>query len=102
MSIHSYSLEQLQHNVKSQKLFGLYIYTPICGTCQVASKMLTVVESMLPELKIERIDLNFLPDIANHYKIESVPCFLLFENGTLVERIYAFQSVPDLLAKLKR
>ncbi|WP_108670635.1 thioredoxin family protein [Peribacillus acanthi] len=102
MSIHSFSLEQLQQNILDNEIYGIYIYTPICGTCQVASKMLTVVESMLHELKVERIDLNFLPDLANHYKIESVPCFLLFENGTLKERIYAFQSVPDLYTKLNR
>lgn len=29
-------------------VYLLYLYTPFCGTCQLASKMLTVVKEMLP------------------------------------------------------
>lgn len=38
-------LESIQDDV-----YLLYLYTPFCGTCQLASKMLTVVEEMLPAL----------------------------------------------------
>lgn len=31
-------------------VYLLYLYTPFCGTCQLASKMLTVVKEMLPDV----------------------------------------------------
>ena len=77
-----------------------YLYTPICGTCAVASKMMDVVTAMKPDLPIGKADLNYIQDVAMDYKIESVPCLLITKNGVIREKIYAFQSVPDLLNKI--
>lgn len=79
----------------------LYFYTPLCGTCQVAGKMLTIIEELLPEIELVRSNLNYSPRIATELSIESVPCLLLFKNGVLKEKIYAFHSVPFLYDKIK-
>ncbi|WP_079507061.1 thioredoxin family protein [Mesobacillus jeotgali] len=79
----------------------LYFYTPMCGTCQVASKMLSVVEQLLPDLPSGKADLNYLPEMAERFEIESVPCLIVFSDGEIQEKIYAFQSVPYLFEKLK-
>lgn len=81
-----------------QALF--YLYTPFCGTCQVASKMMTVIQEMKQDLPIGQADLNYLEDVAVDYKIESVPCLLIAEEGVLKEKIYTFHSVPHLLEKI--
>lgn len=85
----------------TNKLAAYYLYTPMCGTCQVASKMLEVVTEVLPELPVGKANLNYVQEIADLYKVESVPCLLITENGELKEKIYAFQSVPYLYEKLK-
>lgn len=79
----------------------LYLYTPLCGTCQVAGKMLSVVEQLLPEHKWLKADLNYVPTLAEQYSIESVPCLLVLRNDELVKKIYAFQSVPFLYESLR-
>jgi thioredoxin 1 len=79
----------------------VYLYTPLCGTCQVASKMLVVVEAMLESLAIGKINLNYMRDIAERWEIESVPCLVLIREGNVVSKIYAFQSVPYLLEQIK-
>jgi thioredoxin 1 len=81
---------------KSERYF-LYLYTPMRGTCMVASKMLTVVEAMNSNISIGKTDLNYAPQLAEEYKIESVPCLLIFKDGQLQEKIYRFESVPHLL-----
>lgn len=78
-----------------------YLYTPMCGTCQIASKMLDVVEELLPDMPIGKANLNYVQEIAELYKVESVPCLLVTRNGELKEKIYAFRSVPYLYGKLK-
>lgn len=77
-----------------------YLYTPICGTCMVASKMMNVVEAMKQDLPMGKADLNYIQDVAVDYEIESVPCLLITENGVVKDKVYAFQSVPDLLKKI--
>ncbi|MFT9598789.1 thioredoxin family protein [Mesobacillus sp.] len=79
----------------------LYFYTPMCGTCQVASKMLTVIEQLLPDVPSGKADLNYLPEMAEHFEINSVPCLIVLKKGEVQEKIYAFQSVPYLYEKLK-
>ncbi|WP_102273957.1 thioredoxin family protein [Cytobacillus massiliigabonensis] len=79
----------------------IYLYTPLCGTCQVAGKMLAVIEEILPNLPIGKSDLNYMPDLAEKWEVESVPCLLIFKRGRLEEKVYAFQSVPYLFNKIK-
>lgn len=87
---------------KENKTTLLYIYTPLCGTCQVASKMLSVTAEFFPELPIGKIDLNYAPQLAEQWEIESVPCLLIFQEEKLVEKIYAFHSVPYLFNLVKK
>ncbi|MBS4173963.1 thioredoxin family protein [Bacillus sp. FJAT-49736] len=93
-------LEYITNN--NYDYFILYLYTPLCGTCQVASKILGVIEELLPALQMFKADLNYFPKLAEEFQIESVPCLLLLQNGRLKEKIYAFQSVPYIYEKLKK
>ncbi len=78
----------------------LYFYTPLCGTCQVASRMLQIVGELV-KVPMGKMNLNFYPDLAKNFEVESVPCLLIIQDGTVLETIYAFHSVPFLLEKIK-
>ncbi|WML59195.1 thioredoxin family protein [Neobacillus sp. PS2-9] len=78
----------------------IYFYTPLCGTCQLASKMLQVVEELV-DRPMGKMNLNFYPQLAKDLAIESVPCLLIVRDGKVVEMLYAFHSVPFLLDKIK-
>jgi thioredoxin-like negative regulator of GroEL len=79
----------------------IYLYTPLCGTCQTASKMVTVLEELL-HVPIAQTNLNYAPDLAKNFSIESVPCLLVVIDGQLHEKIYAFHSIPYLYEKLNQ
>jgi hypothetical protein len=63
--------------------------------------MLAVVEELVPELPLGKADLNFIPEIAETFFVESVPCLLIYDNKKIIEKLYAFQSVPNIYEKLK-
>lgn len=92
--------EQLDRFIEQKSTGCIYLYTPFCGTCQVASKMLTVVCEILPDLSICRINLNFRQDLAQNWKIKSVPCLVFVKEGKVVSKIYTFHSVPHLIEKI--
>ena len=81
---------------------AFYLYAPMCGTCAVASKMMDVVEQLLPNMPLGKANLNYMEQLAYDYEIESVPCLLVTENGAVTEKVYAFQSVPHLYELLKK
>ena len=88
--------------IDQQETTILYFYTPLCGTCQVAGKMLSVVEQMFPELSFGKADLNYVPEMAELFAIESVPCLIILKEGNVQEKIYAFKSVPYLHELISR
>lgn len=96
-----WSTEKFAKSLNENEVVLLYLYTPMCGTCQLASKMLTIAGELLSELPIGKIDLNYQPEMAKSWGIESVPCLLIFKKGELIRKLYAFHSVPDLIENIK-
>ena len=94
--------EQWIEQLQSGEQCAFYLYTPLCGTCDVASKMLTVIENLLPDFPIGMANINYLGDFAMEMQVESVPCLIIANNGEIQEKIYAFQSVPFLYTLLKK
>ncbi|WP_175640555.1 thioredoxin family protein [Metabacillus schmidteae] len=94
--------KEKQLTILNEGIYIMYLYTPMCGTCQVAKKMLTVVDELLPDLDIHSINLNYYPEEAKELGIESVPCLLIFKDGKIMERVYAFQSVGYLYDLIKQ
>lgn len=92
--------KEWETKMESSDIAIYYLYTPLCGTCMVASKMMQVIHAMREDIPMGKADLNYIEDLAVDYKIESVPCLLIAKNGKIKEKIYAFQSIPHLLEKI--
>lgn len=96
-----WTAEEMEFQINQEGISLLYLYTPMCGTCQLAGKMLEVVAKMFPAFSWGKVNLNFFPDHAVAWEVESVPCLLIFKNKKLTKKIYAFHSVPYLYELLK-
>jgi thioredoxin 1 len=88
-------------NIIKHKEMALFLFTPTCGTCKLAEKMLTVIQELLPDFPIKKVNLNYTPDLASEWEVQSVPCLLLFKEGVMVKKIFAFQSVDYLYKEVK-
>mgnify|MGYP001178158384 CR=1 FL=1 len=95
------SESELEEELKKERSF-IYISTPFCGTCQVAEKILQVVEKMMPKLELRTINANYFPKNMEKWQVESVPCLLVLEQGRIKEKVYAFHSVPFMYEFFKR
>lgn len=88
--------QEWQAVLKTGEKNAFYLYTPMCGTCAIASKMMDIVEQLLPNVSMGKANLNYLEELAYELEIESVPCLIISDRGQVQEKIYAFQSVPFL------
>ncbi|WP_100372759.1 thioredoxin family protein [Bacillus sp. FJAT-45037] len=93
-AIEEYELHLLLE--QREKTHFVFISTPLCGTCKLAAKMLTVMEASIPNLSIFELNVNQAKSFAQTWRIHSVPALLVFRKGLGVERIYAFHSVSYL------
>jgi thioredoxin-like negative regulator of GroEL len=104
-------MENLITSVSEKQIFDLlgrqsgtlflYIFTPLCGTCKLAEQMLQIAISTENSSVVYKTDANFTPKLIEAFKVQSVPCLLVFENGNLVDKHYAFKSVQDVYEIIK-
>lgn len=80
---------------------ALFFYTSLCGTCQLAEKMLEIALSSGPCLPVSKLNINYTPKVRDAWRISSVPCLVVVQDGKPVRMEYAMRSVVDLHAWLK-
>jgi thioredoxin 1 len=81
--------------------FALFVHTPLCGTCLAARKMLMVATEIVPDLPILSANLNIMPDLAQRFQIESVPCLLIKHEDGSWNKHYRFPSVTELVERMR-
>ncbi|MFC0214674.1 thioredoxin family protein [Paenibacillus chartarius] len=78
------------------------LYTPLCGTCKVALRMLDVVEAADPALHADRINLNVRPELAERWRVGSVPCLVRVRKGEVSGMLYRISSVDTILTWMRQ
>ena len=94
--IKEYSYSELKKNWNEFENVITLIYTPTCGTCQLAKKMLMIVAEASPQIMVNQINLNTNQQLAIDFEIFSIPCLVIHQNNICIDKIYKFQSVPHL------
>lgn len=75
----------------------VYLYTPLCGTCKMTDRMLSVVLAIMPNLPIVKSNVNFCPQLVQSWQIESVPCIVSLQQHRITDKRYRMQGVDELL-----
>ncbi|MFY0545423.1 thioredoxin family protein [Brevibacillus sp. H7] len=96
------TLEELEQKLaRETQPFAVFFYTPLCGTCKLAERMLAVVLHLMPTLSLFRVNINHVSDLAQQWQIASVPALVLLRDGAVAEKHYALRSVDYLYQILK-
>lgn len=79
------SIQQFQELTKGNKLVLVDFNAEWCAPCK---KMLPMIEeisaSMQDKVKVEKIDVDINSELATTLKVESIPMFIMYKNGTEV------------------
>ncbi len=82
------NIEDFVNSVENSKTLSLVdFYATWCGPCKMQAPVIEkIAEEIREGLKVYKLDVDELSDIAVKYGISSVPTLLLFEDGKVVER----------------
>ncbi|WP_240479806.1 thioredoxin family protein [Paenibacillus wynnii] len=83
---------------------AVFFYTPLCGTCNAARRMLEVAEHMLPpDLIVASANVNMMPGLVAQYRISSVPALMVAsaDRNTDPDIYYAMVSVERVLEYIR-
>ena len=91
-----------QEVLHSDKPVLVDFYADWCGPCKM---MAPVVEEIAEETEgqvlVCKLNVDQAMDIAQKYKVVSIPTFLIFKGGQLTDRVIGATDTEDLLEKLK-
>lgn len=79
----------------------VFIYSPFCGTCHLAREMLDIIEKMREEDVFYEMNASLFPDFMQEKQVSSVPCLLVWKDGKVEEKVYAFESVTKIFNLMK-
>ncbi|MCQ6563170.1 thioredoxin family protein [Paenibacillus mendelii] len=80
---------------------AVLFYTPLCGTCKIAERMLGIVEATSASIPMYKVNINYTPEVRDAWKIASVPCLVVLKDGQPLRKEYAMQSVDYLYEIMK-
>lgn len=68
-------------------------YAEWCGPCKM---MGPILESIEDKIDIIKIDVDKFPDLAQEYRVMSIPDLMIFKDGEKILESVGFQSKEDL------
>ncbi|RAJ10905.1 thioredoxin [Chitinophaga skermanii] len=84
----------------------LVLVDVVAEWCRPCKEMRPIMEELAKtfagKLIVGLIDLDSNPKTAKHYKIHSIPTFLLFKNGKLVEKIVGAHPMAEFVKHIEK
>ena len=75
-------MDRFKEMIQSPKPVLVDFYAEWCGPCKIMKpRLLDVAERMGEKAKIVEIDVDREKELAERYRIQSVPTFIIFKNG---------------------
>ncbi|XP_059453966.1 thioredoxin Y1, chloroplastic [Corylus avellana] len=94
------SLDDLLAN--SDKPVLVDFYATWCGPCQFMAPVLNEVGSQLKDkIQVVKIDTEKYPSIADKYRIEALPTFIIFKDGEPYDRFEGALTADQLIQRIE-
>lgn len=91
-----------QEVLQSQIPVLLDFWADWCGPCRMAAPIINEIASETAgKVKVGKVNVDTDIELAQRYRIASIPTFLVFKNGELAEKAIGLQSKEDLMNLLK-
>jgi len=75
-------------------------YADWCGPCKTQDPILEDVEEEYPGVEFEKVNVDEQQDVANEYKVRSLPTLIIENEEGVVERFVGVTQADDIESAL--
>ena len=96
---HLNNSNEFENEVK-EALVIVDFYADWCGPCQMLAPVLEELEKET-SIKIVKINVDEIPDLARQFRIMSIPTLMLFKDGKFVKKELGYMPIERLREFIK-
>lgn len=83
-------------NIDNDKLIAVKFWASWCGPCKQMNPSIKKIEDEFPNVKFLSVEIEQVPEIAQRFRIKSLPSILLLKDGQEVKRINGLVLIEPL------
>ena len=86
--------------ISKENITLIDFYADWCGPCKALSPVIDEIALERMDITVGKVNVDTERDLAEKYKVRSIPTMVIFKEGKEIERMVGFLPKEEILAKI--